>query len=157
MTTPVLRANTELVAVAWVGGVPGLTPEMVGTRRPSDNSTWAASGFVTVRPAGGGAIDVDTPFRHPVVTCEFWAVRPGSNRPPKARASLLGETVWAAVTPTSTAERAAIRRPVTLPGGYPDAFVHSVHPVSELRPAYGEQGGYAHYLLDLQFHWAELP
>lgn len=157
MTTPVLRANAELVSIAWLGGVPGLSPSMVAARRPSDNSTWAASGFVTVRPLGGGAVDVDNPFRHPVVTCEFWAVTPNSNRPPKARANLLGETVWAAVTPTSTAARAAIRRRVELPHGYPAAFVHSVHPVSELRPAYGETGGFAHYLLDLAFHWAELP
>ncbi|MEV8439181.1 hypothetical protein AB0425_17540 [Actinosynnema sp. NPDC051121] len=156
MTTPVLRANTELVSVAWLGGVPGLSPGIVGTKRPSDHTAWAATGFVTVRPVGG-SVDVYVPFRHPVVTAEFWAVTPNSNRPPKARANLLGEAVWAAVTPTSTAARAAIRRQVELPGGYPPAFVHAVHPVSELRPGYGEQGGYAHYLLDLQFHWTELP
>ncbi|GAA1281522.1 hypothetical protein [Saccharothrix xinjiangensis] len=154
MTAPVLRANTELVAVAWLGGVPGLSPDIVGTTLPSEHSTWTATGFVTVRPTGGTS-DQYVPLRSPVVTCEFWAVRPNSNRPPKHRANLLGEHVWAAVVPKGATERAAIKRRVELPHGYPPALVHSVHPMSELRPAYGEQGGLAHYLLDLRFHWTE--
>jgi hypothetical protein len=157
MTAPVLRANTELVAVAWLAGVPGLSASIVASRRPSDNSTWAASGFVTVRPLPGGVVNVDVPLRSPAVTVECWAVNPSSNRPPKGKAANLGEAVWAAVTPTTNAARAAIRRRVQLPGDFPDAFVHSVYPLGELRPAYGEQGGFAHYLLDLAFVWTEVP
>lgn len=43
-----LRSNSELVAISWRGDVTGLTPSMVAATIPKDNSSWAASGFVTV-------------------------------------------------------------------------------------------------------------
>lgn len=156
MTAPVLRANSTLVAIAWLGGVAGLTPSMVAAKLPTSNESWAASGFVTVRPAGGRAA-VDYPLRMPVVTCDFWACTVNSAKPPVGKANHLAETVYAATNPTSSAARAAIQRTVTLPGGYPDARVLGANAVGEIRPAYGDQGGYGHFLLDVQFDWVELP
>jgi len=49
--------NTELVAMRWLQGLSGLAPAMVSTNIPRDNATWAASGFVQVVGAVGGAMN----------------------------------------------------------------------------------------------------
>lgn len=144
-----IRANTELVAVAWLGGVSGLTSSMVAATLPADNSTWAVSGFVTVRTSGGSP-GLYTPMREPVVTLDFWAVRPGSTKPPWYQANALAELVDAG-TRASTAQRA-----VALPSGYNSARVHSVYFVQEPRRAYGDQGDYAHYVADMAMHWTDI-
>lgn len=156
MTAPLLRANTPLVAITWLGGVTGLTPAMVASSLPSDNATWAASGFVTVRTTGGAGA-VDYPLRQPIVTVGCWACTVNSNKPPKGKAFHLAETIYAATTPTNDAARRAVYRDLTLPGNYPRARVMGAIARSEPREAYGDAGGYAHVLLDIEFDWVELP
>lgn len=143
-----LPANTELVAVAWLGGVTGLTSAMVAATLPADNSTWAASGFVTVRTTGGNP-NIYFPLREPVVTLDFWAVKPGSSKPPWYQANALAELVDAG-TRASNAARA-----VALPSGYNSARVFSAYFVQEPRRAYGDQGDYARYVADLALHWID--
>lgn len=155
MTAPVLRANTDLVATTWLGGVTGLSPQMVGAKLPSDNTTWQASGFVTVRVSGGRP-SIDTALRGPVVTAETWAVKPGSSKPPWGQAFYLAECIMRACEPRTDQELRAISRTLTLPGTYPPARVLSAYPVSEPRRAYGDSGDYAHVVLDLQLAWVDL-
>jgi hypothetical protein len=143
-----LRANTELVTIAWLAGITGFTSSMVAAQLPTDNTTWAASGFVTAR-ATGGTPGLYVPLRSPVVTLDFWAVKPGS-RPPWYQANALAELVDAGCR-ASTAQRA-----VTLPSGYPGARVLSAYLLSEPRRAYGDQGDYARYTADLAIHWTDL-
>lgn len=147
--TIALRANTELVAVAWIGGVEGLTPGMVNVTLPKDNTGWAASGFVTVR-AVGGSPGLYAPLRSPVCVCDCWAVSPNSAKPPWGLANHLAELIVAGCLATNA------ERTVTLPDSYPGARVLSAYPVSEPRRAYGDQGDYAHYVLDLALHWIDL-
>lgn len=45
-----LRATPELVAEAWLKAVVG---DRVSTSLPKDNTSWAASGFVTLTTVGG--------------------------------------------------------------------------------------------------------
>lgn len=143
-----LPANTELVAISWLGGVSGLTSAMVAATLPADNSTWAASGFVTVRTTGGSP-GLYIPLREPVVTLDFWAVKPGSSKAPWYQANALAELVDAG-TRASNAQRA-----VTLPSGYNSAHVYSAYFVQEPRRAYGDQGDYAHYVADMAMHWID--
>jgi hypothetical protein len=142
-----LRANTELVAVAWLGGVTGLTPGMVAATLPADNTSWAASGFVTVRTVGGSP-GTHVPMRQPVVTVDTWATKPGSTKPPWYQANQLAELIDAGCRVPG--------RTVVLPAGYGTVRVHSTYLVSEPRRAYGDAGDYAHYIADMVVNWVDL-
>jgi hypothetical protein len=144
-----LRANTELVAMAWLAGVTGLSAGMVAATLPKDTTGWASTGFLTVR-ATGGSPGIYVPMRNPVVTVDTWAVKPGSAKPPWYQANYLAELLDVGCRATDAA------RAVTLPTGYPAARVHSVFLVSEPRRAYGDQGEYARYTTDLTFNWVDL-
>lgn len=144
-----LRANTELVAISWLGGVAGLTSAMVAAGLPKDTSSWATNGFVTVRTVGG-APGLYVPLRSPIVMVDTWAVKPGSGKPPWFQANALAELVDAGCR-ASTVQRA-----LTLPTNYGTARVLSAYLVSEPRRAYGDQGDYAHYVTDLALHWVDL-
>jgi hypothetical protein len=146
---PTLRANAELVAVTWLKGVEGLGPGMVGTTLPKDVTTWAETGFVTVRVTGG-APGVYVPMRQSVLTVDTWALSPNSAKPPWGLANNLVELVEAGCRAPGAA------RNVTLPGEFPTARVEATWALSEPRRAYGDQGGYAHYVLDLQMAWVQL-
>jgi hypothetical protein len=152
----ILRANTDLVAVAWLGGVTGLTPSMVASRLPTDNTTWAASGFVTVHVSGGTPA-IGYALRQPIVTVGCWANTLNSVKPPWGKAFHLAETIVAATEPTDDAGRRAVHRVLTLPGSYPSARVLGATVRSEPRRAYGDAGGAAHVLLDVELDWVELP
>lgn len=154
MTSPVLRANTDLVAVAWLGGVTGLTPAMVASQLPSDNSTWAASGFVTVRTSGGRPV-LDNALRQPVVTVDTWACKPQSTKPPWNKANYLAECIVRACYPRTDAELRNVPRLLTLPAGYPNARVLSAYVVTEPRRSYGDIGLYASFTFDLALNWVD--
>lgn len=156
MSAPVLRANTGLVAIAWLGGVTGLSPSMVASRLPTDNTTWAASGFVTVRTTGGSSA-IDYALRQPIVTVDCYACTLNSSKPPIGKAFHLAETIHAATDPTNDAARRAIYRELVLPGDFPGARVMGAIARSEPREAYGDPAGYAHVVLDVEFDWVELP
>lgn len=145
---PTLHANTDLVAVAWLGTAQGLTG-IVGATLPKDTSGWASTGFVTVRTSGGSP-DPYVPLRRPVVTVDCWGVSPGSVKPPWALANGLAELVAAACRASD------VGRLLTLPGGYPTARVLDAYLVSEPRRAYGDQGGYARFVVDVALNWVEL-
>lgn len=150
------RANTDLVAVAWLGGVAGLSPSMVASTLPATtNASWAASGFVTVRTSGGQS-GVYMPVRSPVVTVDTYAVNPGSSKPPWGKANSLAELVVRGCYPRTDAERVAMQRPLSLPANYPTARVLSAYVVSEPRRAYGDSGDYAHFVLDVALNWVDL-
>ncbi len=143
------RPNTELVAIAWLGGVEGLSPSTVGATLPKDQTTWAGTGFVTVRTSGG-APAIYTPMRHPVVTLDFYAVKPGSSKPPWFMANELAELV------DIGCRADAAPRSVTLPGNYPVARVFTAYFLQEPRRSYADAGDYAHYVADLALNWAAL-
>lgn len=152
--TTLLRANTDLVAIAWLGGVAGLTPSMVASQLPGDNSSWAASGFVTVR-ATGGRPGLDNALRQPVVTVDTWACNPNSSKPPWGKANYLAELIMRACYPRTDAERVAVSRLLTLPTNYPTARVLSAYAVSEPRRTYADIGDFASFVMDLSLNWVD--
>lgn len=144
--------NSELVAVAWLGGVTGLTADMVGTDLPAaDNTTIATSGYVQATAIGGSA-DMYTPQRNPNIQIDCWALASGSGRPPWNRAWHLANTIWAAVL-----DHPSVPREVDLPATYIGARVMSVWPTgNEPRPRPGDQGSYARIGFELTVAWVEL-
>lgn len=152
MTGVLLRANPELVAVAWLSTATGVPAGGVATTLPADNSTWAASGFVQVTAAPGGSANVDVPLRRPILTIDCWANNPNSGRPPWGKAAYLAETVYAAFYDTQ-----AIPRDLTLPAGYPGARVLSAVPLGEPRRLRSDPSSYARFGFDAVLHWIELP
>ncbi|WP_445520437.1 hypothetical protein [Streptomyces sp. NEAU-174] len=145
------RANTELVAVAWLQGAEGMEPGQVATTLPTDVSTWEANGFVQVCPAVGGSPQLHYALREPVVQLDFYAVNPNSGKPPWGKAASLAELAVAA-----TYDEARMQRTLTLLPGYPQARVMTAHFLTEPRRLPGDDSSYARYTADLALHWISL-
>jgi hypothetical protein len=145
----ILHANTELVAVAWLSGVNGISPAMVGTTVPEDNSTWAASGFLQVEVLGGTP-GFNLPWVNPVVRVHSWANTGTSKKVPWGKAANLLELVRDA-----TYVEAGKRR-VTLPSGFPQARVAVAGLVGEPHRVPADTASYAHYYVDMQMNWLEV-
>lgn len=141
-----LRPTTELVAVAWIGGIQGLAPSMVATQLPQNNASWAASGFVTVRTIGG-APGIYVPLRQPVVAVDGWAINPTSNKPPWFQANGLMELI------DHGCRAANAQRWLTLPGSYMQARVTTAYWITEPQRVYVDQGGAARYTANLALNW----
>lgn len=147
-----LSPNSELVAVAWLKGVPGLDPSKVATSRPRDNTSWAETGFVQVGDAGGSP-DRDIPMRRPVMSLHLWgSPSTQSGKPPWNRAAALGEAILADCQLHQPRDVSAL-----LPAGYRGARVMSAYALTEVRRTPGDLTSFAHFQLDLQLHWCEIP
>jgi hypothetical protein len=145
------RANSELVAVAWLQGADGMEPGQVATTLPSDASAWETHGFVQVCPVVGGSPQLHYALREPVVQVETYAVNVGSGKPPWGKAASLMEQLVAA-----TFDEDRMQRTLTLPAGYPQARVLTAHFISEPRRMPGDDASYARYVADLALHWITL-
>lgn len=143
--------NSEMVAVAWLAGITGLSADMVDINLPaSDNATLATSGFVQVKAVAGSA-NIYIPQRTPAIQVDCWALNPASGRPPWNRAWHLANTIYAAVM-----DHATVPRAVSLPAAYNGASVQSVWTPVEPRVLPGDLGSYARVSLDqLIFAWVE--
>lgn len=150
MTLPLLRANSDLVAVAWLRGITELG-NRVATTVPEDNADWGPSGFVQARTVGG-VVDIYLPVKRPVVSVDAWAVKPDTQRPLWNVAAAACQAVIAA-----TYDEANLRRLLTLPTGYPQARVLEAYPLTEARRIESDAAAYGHYQFDLALHWAEVP
>ena len=157
MSTPLpLSATDELVAVAWIGSIPGLSTAMVDTQLPPDvdadgtPAAWINTGFVTVSVVGGTPND-ELPVERPVMQVDCWATRPGSNKPPWMMAAMLSRVIRRAVL-----DRYTISRPLTpVINGvvYPKAVVTTAYMATSFRRGYDDAGDYAHYQGDLALNW----
>lgn len=153
-----MNPTSDMVAVAWLGGVPGLLPSLVATTLPRDHTTWATSGFVTVA-AIAGTTHMYLPVRQPVTQVDCWAVNPNSNQPPWGKANQFAERIRSHVEehprPTS------FYRLLTFPqGDYHGAQVTQAIMRTEPRRGIvqgisptGDEASYAHYLFDLELWW----
>ncbi|RAJ70280.1 hypothetical protein K378_01445 [Streptomyces sp. Amel2xB2] len=151
MTTVVKRANTELVAVAWLRSLDGIEPGQVATTLPSKTADWAENGFLQVTPGIGGSMQLHYALREPVVQVEAYAARLDSGKPPWNVAASLMEAVVA-----GTYDEANLQRTLTLPGAFPAARVLTAHFVSEPRRMPDDVASYARYVADLALHWISL-
>lgn len=140
-------ASTERVVNAWLATVPGISAAMVDEQLPADNSTWAASGFITPYALGGVA-DIDMRIGHPIVGLKCWAVDPNTGRPPWNIAGNLAETVRNGCFSNGTS------RYLTLPYCDQNARLLSAYLVEEPRRTYGDTGDYACFNTSVALHWA---
>jgi hypothetical protein len=145
------KANTELVAVAWLSSAAGIEPGQVATTLPSDAAAWEANGFLHVVGAVGGSPQLYQALREPVVQVDCYAVNLNSGKPPWGKAASLMELVVAA-----TYDEAGLQRALTLRPGYPEARVLTAHLMSEPRRMPGDDSSYARYTADLVLHWITL-
>lgn len=145
--TATLAPTTDLVAVAWLAGVTGLSASMVATKLPADNSTWAASGFVQVITVGGTP-ELYVPVASPVVGVSCWAANPNSAKPPWGKANHLAELIRAA-----TYDHANVPRTLTLPSSFGHARVTAAYFVSEPKRIPGDPANYARFDADLALRW----
>lgn len=153
-----LRPNTELVAIAWLAGVEGITSAMVATTLPDPvkpdgtAADWRSTGFVQVYTVGGSPAK-HNPLRRPVVNVDCWAVSGTSTLKPNwALANHLAELILAEANDFDAA-----RRTVSITVGtkeYPDARVLGVDVLSEPRRVPSDSGGYARYQFDMTLNWA---
>jgi hypothetical protein len=145
-----LRPTGELVAVAFLGSVQGLSPQMVATTLPADDTTWAATGFVTVAVVGGSP-NIYLPVKSPVFQVDCWAVKPGSGKPPWWKANAIAEAIRYA-----TLQRTGLNRVLAINANgvsYPSAVVQSACLLTEPRRMYADSADYALYSCDVQMTW----
>jgi hypothetical protein len=144
--TTSLRPNTELVAVAWLAGITGLSSAMVATQLPGDVNAWMATGFLTARNVAGTP-SMYTPLRSPVLVLDAWAVSANTARPPWFQANSLMEAVRdGCIDPGA-------HRWVELPGNYEPAQVTSAYLLTEPQRVYNDEGAFARYTANLALHW----
>lgn len=157
MTAPLpLLPSDEMVATAWIGTVPGISADMVGTQLPPDADAkgvpapWVQTGYVTVAVVGGTP-DALLPVNRPVIQVDCWATDPGSNKPPWMMAKAIGAAIQRA-----TWDRYRICRPLAISlngAAYPAAVVHSAYLNTAFRRVYDDAGDYARYSADLALSW----
>lgn len=153
-----MNPNSDLVAVAWISTIPGMSLDMVSTNLPQDFTTWAENGFVTANVIAG-APDLYLPIRRPVVQVDCWAVNPNSGKPPWGKANHLAELIRAHVEGDRRITN--LKRLLSFPqGDYLGANVLEAIMQTEPRRAVttgfipiGDEASYAHYLFDLELHW----
>jgi len=143
--------HTELVAVAWLRGIPGIPSSGVGTTLPRDSSAWP-DGFVQVTSGVGGGPHRDVPQHQPVVQVDCWAANPSGSRPPWGRANQLAEII-AAHCYGGINDAHPVQRRVSLPDSYQDARVQSAIVLTDPRRVEGDEARYACYSIDLQLFW----
>lgn len=152
--TTLQHATHELVAVAWLATIPGITAAMAGTQlpRPAADGTvsWADTGFVQAVPVGGTP-GMYVPLASPVMQIDCWAAQSNSDLPPRAKANALAMAVWWAAM-----QNVGIETVLTLRSGYAQARVMSAYLLGEPRPMYGDPSDYARYTLNLALNWVEV-
>lgn len=142
------RPNSELVAIAWLKGVPALPTGQVGTTLPADETKYP-NGFLQVAGVGGSP-KANVPVRRPVVRVSCWM--PTSSKPRFGEAANLAERV---IEATFGADGHGQTGRVVFPGpgDYMPARVMSIFPVSEPTRV-PDPAGMARYDVDLELHWS---
>lgn len=138
--------SNEMVAVQWLKGITYLG-NRVATELPTDNSSWSASGFVTVA-AVGGTPHMYVPLRRPVLSVDCWGVTPNSGKPPWRLAHQLASEIYVAIL-----NHPVVPRPLTMPSGYMGARVMTAIPRSEPVRVPGDVASYAHFSMDVEMQW----
>lgn len=149
MTTPVLRANNEMVAIAFLKSIVG---DRVATTLPKDITGWVAGGFCTVDTVGGTP-NIYLPLREPVMGVECWAVNPASQKPPWNKASSLAQAIQDACW-----DHPRLPRTLVLPNGYPLVQVKGAYLTGDPRRVPDDPSSYARYSIPgLVVTWVVVP
>jgi len=143
--------TTDLVAVAWIATIPGLTASGVGNQLPATEAEWAAGGYVVVPLVVGGTPHSLSPVRRPVVQVDCYADNLNSDRIPWQRAAQLAEQIR-----FGTLDHYTFGRALTITNGpvtYPVAAVKSARMLTEPRRFWSDEGDYGAVTFDLALSW----
>ena len=151
MSGPILYANSELAAGAWLATVPNLSASNVGTTLPKDVTTWQDVGFVQYSVVGGTP-QVDTGMRMPVIMCQCWGRYANSNKPAWALANNLAESIYAA-THNEALSHATLAAPSNR--AYPAIAIKEAVCVLEPQRVPDDPGDAARYRVNVQLFWTE--
>ena len=143
-------ATAEVVLAAWLRGLN--LAAGAGHHLPTDNSTWATSGYLLV-PLGavGGGRDYDTTMEHPVMQVDAYAAAPDSGKPPWAKAGVLAQRVIRA-----TDDESLVKVSPTLPSAYAPVRVLELYLVGPPPHPLPDVSSYARYTFNLAMHWVQL-
>ena len=150
-TAAQLHCTTDLVCVAWIKTIGGLTADVVATQLPSDETKWAANGAIVVPMQVGGTPHANMALRRPVVQVDCWGTVPGSDKLPWGIPSQLAEQVRA-----GTYDRTTFGRLLVITAGnveYPLARVKSARMMTEPRRVWSDAGDFAGFSFDLALQW----
>lgn len=147
--TGALHPNSEVVGVAWLKARVPYLGTRVATELPTDNSSWSASGFVTIAVTGGSP-NIEVGVRRPVFSIDCWGASTNSGRPPWNLASQMAEQIHDAVL-----AHALVPTIVSPGGAYGNARVFQVIPRTEPRRIPGDVANYAHFSFDVEMWWVE--
>lgn len=156
------HANSELAVQAWLKTVPGLPVNQIGSTLPQDQTTWGSTGFVQYIITGTGLSNRYYGYRVPVVTTHCWAVNLNGQSPPWGIAADLAESIYkellvegngrenlslsvAGAPKVRVLQAWVLQEPKRIPWGFPAA------------KGFVDPGNAAHYTIDFQIAWAELP
>jgi hypothetical protein len=152
--TVLQHATTDLVAVAWLGSLPGFSSAMVGSilPRPDNDGVvpWAQTGFVQATIVGGSS-DMYVPLTSPAIQVDCWATQSNSDLPPYAKANALAESIrWACLADDN------FQVALTLRAGYAQARVKSAYLLTEPRRVYGDEADFARFLVNIALNWTQV-
>jgi hypothetical protein len=155
-----MNPTSDMVAVAWLGGITGLSPNMISTNLPQDQTTWSTSGFIVVSTIAGDVNMYLPQIRRPIVQIDAYATNPNSGKPPWGKANHLAELVRSHVEAGNRASNFA-RLLTFSQGDYLGANVIDAMMLSEPRRGLigtdtstsGDAASYARYMFDLQLTW----
>lgn len=158
-----IHATSEIVAVAWLLGVGGITADAnhvgvtIPERDPTTGWAWEDTGFIQMVGVVGGSPGAHVPQRQAVVQIDTWAVNADSGLPPWGKARELAELIIAD-TYNTAANGDFGNRDVSalMPSGYHGAYVQSVWPLTEPRKVPNDPGAFARYTFELSLVWVEL-
>lgn len=147
MTATLKRANSDLVAVAFLQAVLGQSGG-VGAKLPGDTASWATTGFVKLQGVGGSPDPYAYGLRRPMFDVQAKWIAPTSKQPPWFKANDLAERIIAGCYGAYSQPVEAI-----LPAGFERCLVQSAYPLTEPRRLGGDDSDIATYQFDLQINW----
>lgn len=142
-----LLPNTELVTLTYLrsAATEASATFGVGTTLPENTATWV-DGFAQVLVVGG-APDVDTPVRRPLIQVDCWVPSVNSSKPQWGKANHIAEVIMNAMfDDNKNAKTLAL-------GTYRNARVQAAYLVSEPRRVNNDPAGHARYTFDMTLAW----
>lgn len=147
-----LFPTSELVAKAWILGLPGVPSGAVASTVPEDKAAWL-NGFVEA-VALDGSPQLHMKKRQIILDITCWyQLKPGSNKPPWNKAAQLAEKVFDG----GYADVLVVQRLLTtLPAAYDNARVLAFMP-SEVEKRGADPAGNAAFGFSAEMHWIAVP
>lgn len=147
-----LFPTSELVAKAWILGLPGVPSGAAASTLPEDTAAWP-DGFVqAVALDGTPGLHVKKRVIILDVTC-WYQPKPGSNKPPWNKAAQLAEKVFDG----GYADPLVVQRLLTtLPAAYDNARVLAFIP-GEVEKRGADPAGNASFGFEAEMTWIAVP